>query len=190
MKFVGVRGRRRTSARAVLMAGAVLLLGMGPASARQWKPTPQALAQEYSMIQDNRAGDQLVMVFWLSPQMVDDKAMQEVLSTNLVIGVLDAHMGSDGKMSATATDTFAAKNAKGDALRVLKGDDIPPAVSGGVQTIEAMFRQSLGPVGAGFQWFVLDGKSVHACSPGSGFSVQFAGDEYVYDTPIPGCPKS
>jgi hypothetical protein len=190
MKFRIARERRDVIARALLIACAAVVLGVGSASARQWNPTPQALAQDYSMIQDNRTGDELVMVFWLSPLMVKEKEMQDVLSTNVIVGVLDAHIGADGKMSAASDDTFSAKDSAGKTLRILKGDDIPPAISGGVQMIESMFRQSLGPMGAAFQWYVLDGSSVHACQPGNGFSVRFAGETYVYDTPIPGCPKS
>jgi hypothetical protein len=189
MKFLAARERRGSIARAVLVASAMVLLGASSASARQWKPTPQLQSQDYSMIQDNRPNGDLIIIFWLSPQMVADKDMQAILSTNLVLGALDAHIGSDGKVTFSPADSLTAKDSQGNSLSILKGDDIPPTVSGSVQTLESVFRQSLGSVGAAVQWYVLDGKNIHSCSAGGGFSVQFAGENYVYDAPIPGCPK-
>ncbi|HTW36869.1 MAG TPA: hypothetical protein VMD53_19780 [Rhizomicrobium sp.] len=186
MTFVTLR--RRTAI--ACLAGCIALLAAGTASARQWKATPEAMAQDYSLIQDSRPGNELVIVLWLSPQMVQDKDMQDILSKSLVIGALDAHIGTDGKVSFASVDGIALKDAQGNALRILKGDDIPPAVTGGVQTMDAMFRQTLGPVGAGFHWFVFEGASVKSCTPGSGFSVEVASQTYTYDTPIPGCPKN
>jgi len=181
---------RATRMLRAMLACAVLTTLGATASARQWNATPEAQAQEYSMIQDNRPGNELVMVFWLSPQMIEDKTMSDLLSKSVVIGALDARVGSDAKFSFTPIDQIKVKDAAGKDLRLLKGDDVPPAVMGGVQTIGSAFRQALGPVGAGFQWFVFDAGSVKSCTPGSGFSVQVAGTVYTYETPIPGCPKS
>ena len=172
--------------RAVL---ACAVLAGTPASARMWNPTAKSLAQDYGMIQDNRTEKRIIMLFWLPPLMADDKTMQDILSENLVIGVIDGTVESDGRMSYASIDTLSAKDAQGNALRVLKDNDIPPAVAGGVQTLESFFRQALGPMGAGVHWFVLDGSNVHSCKAGSGFSVQFAGENYTYEAPIPGCPK-
>jgi len=180
---------RATRMLRAMLACAVLTTLCAPASARMWNPTAKTLAQDYAMIQDNRSDKRLVMLFWIAPQMVDDKDMQEVLSTNLLIGVMDGSMEPDGRMSFAAVDALSVKDAQGNSVRILKDSEIPPAVSGGVQTMESFFRQSLGPVGAGFHWFVLDGSKVHSCTAGSGFSVQFAGETYTYDAPIPGCPK-
>jgi hypothetical protein len=174
----------------VIAACAVLTTLGATASARQWNATPEAQAQEYSMIQDNRPGNELVMVFWLSPQMVADKAMADVLSKSVVIGALDAHVSNDAKFTFTPVDSVLVKDAAGNELRLLKGDDIPAAAASGVQTMGTAFRQALGPVGAGFQWFVFDAGSVRSCEPGSGLRVQVAGTTYTYDTPIPGCPKT
>lgn len=165
-------------------------LGTGTASARQWKATPQALAQEYSMIQDSRPGNELVIIMWLAPEMVEDPSLREIFEKSLVIGAIDAHVSPDGKFSFAQIDAVPAKDAQGNALRELKGDDIPPAATGAVHTMDAVFRQALGPVGAGFHWFVFDGANVKSCTPGQGFSVQVSGETYTYDTPIPGCPKS
>ena len=178
MTFVTLR--RRTAI--ACLAGCIALLAAGTASARQWKATPQSLAQDYSMIQDNRQGNEMVIVIWLSPQMVDDASLQDVLSKSLIVGAIDAHIGADGKITFTPIDTISPKDVKGNALRELEGDDIPPAATGGVQTMDAIFRQALGPVGAGFHWFVFDGTSVKSCTPGEGFSVEVASQTYTYDT--------
>jgi hypothetical protein len=174
--------------RAIFTCAILTTLGL-PASARQWNATPAAQAQEYSMIQDTRPGNELVMVFWISPQMVEDKATQDLLAKSLVIGAIDAHVTADAKFTFTPVDPITVKDASGKDLRLLKGDDISSAMSGAVQTMGTAFRQALGPVGAGFQWFVFDAGSIKSCTPGSGFSVQVAGTVYTYETPIPGCPK-
>jgi len=142
------------------------------------------------MIQDNRPGDQLVMVFWLSPPMIEDKSAQAMLESNLILGVLNSRIGGDGKASFASDAQVTVKDANGNVLREIKDEDLTPTLSGGLHAMEAVFRQALGPMGQGFHWFVFDGASVHACSPGSGFSVQFAGTNYTYDTPVPGCTKS
>jgi hypothetical protein len=174
----------------VLLACAVLTASGLPAWARIWNPTAKSLAQDYGMIQDNRSDKQIVMLFWIPPQMADSKDMQDVLTANLLLGVMDGTMTPDGKMSFSSTDALLAKDAQGNTIRILKDNEVPPAVAGGVQAMESFFRQALGPMGAGFRWFVLDGSNVHSCKAGSGFSVQFAGETYTYDTPIPGCPKT
>jgi len=187
MNFMTLRVRRTAI---TCLAGCIALFAAGTASARQWKATPQSLAQDYSMIQDNRQGNEMVIIIWLSPQMIDDAALQDVLSKSLIVGAIDAHISADGKITFTPIDTISPKDVKGNALRELKGDDIPPAATGGVKTMDAIFRQALGPVGAGFRWFVFDGANVKSCTPDEGFSVQVANETYTYDTPIPGCPKS
>ncbi len=166
------------------------LIAAGAASARVWDATPASMAQDYSMIQDNRPGSKLVMVFWLSPPMLDNKEMGNLLESNLVIGVLDAHVTADSKVTFVDASQPVITDAQGNILQLKKDADIAPNLSSGLQTMEATFRQALGAIGQGYQWFVFDSPGVHACAPNSGFSLQFAGKTYTYNTPIPGCPKN
>jgi hypothetical protein len=48
-------------------------------------------------------------------------------------------------------------------------------------------RQTIGQMGQGMHFFAFEG-GVHACEKGQ-LSIPFAGETYIYDTPIPGCPK-
>jgi hypothetical protein len=41
-------------------------------------------------------------------------------------------------------------------------------------------------MGRGIHWFVYDGTGIDSCGPGK-FLVPHAGENYSYDTPIPGC---
>ena len=68
------------------------------------------------------------------------------------------------------------------------GSTDPAAVTQAINTLQALARQSLGPLGTGVRWFAFEGSMIHSCTPGK-LSVPFAGETYTYDTPIPGCPK-
>jgi hypothetical protein len=176
----------------IVCVSAILWLAFeaGPAEARQWRPTPQALAQEYAMIQDNRPGGELVMVLWVPPEMMEDKSAQGVLASDVLVGVIDANVAPNGTMMFAPVETLNATDSRGTPLHALKSEDIPPAVAGVLTSIQSLFRQSLGPVGQGFHWFVFDGATVHSCVANSGFTIQLAGENYLYATPIPGCPKT
>ena len=63
---------------------------------------------------------------------------------------------------------------------------MPPAMVGVLATMQSTFARALGPFGQGVHWYAFDSGSVRACEKG-GISVQFAGEKYTYDTPVPGC---
>lgn len=187
--IVGIRaGRSGPSLRNVLAAiGLVLLLALpsGHSWPRTWKPTPLSLARDYTMITDTRPGD-VRLVFWIASQTLSNAEAQKIFEDYVVIGVARMHISPAGNTSFDAADTLQASDGQGKPLKLLGDDDIAPAVRGSVTAVEALFRQSLGPLGQGFRWFVFAGGTVSACKPG-GLSVPFAGETYTYETPIPGC---
>jgi hypothetical protein len=154
---------------------------------RAWKPTPTALAQDYSLLSDSRNNHDIKMIFWLSPPMVPDGPARAMLDRYVIVGVARGHISPVGSMSFDVTDTLQASDSGGTPLRLLTGDDIPPALNGALTTITSVFSQSLGPFGKGFHWFVFDAGAVRACGDG-GLSIPFADEVYTYQTPIPGCP--
>jgi hypothetical protein len=164
--------------------------GVQDANARPWKPTPEALAQDYALIEANKPDNSFAIVFWIVPNMIDDKALQAVLDKYVVIGIVQSHTDSTtGASTYDSVDTLQPIDGAGKPLKLLAGDNLPPAVAGAIADVQSAFRQSLGAVGQGFHWFVFEGDSVHACGKGS-LSVPFGGETYTYDTPVPGCPKS
>ncbi len=159
------------------------------AVSRPWKPNGKALAQDYAMINDNRNGREVILIWWVVPQLVQTSPTAEALLDKYVLmGVVHAHVAVDGRMSFDEIDTLKATDGQANPLTLLTKDNTPPAMVGMVSTIKASFGQALGPLGDGMRWFVFDGGSVHACSKGR-MSVPFAGETYTYDTPIPGCTQ-
>jgi hypothetical protein len=153
---------------------------------RDWKPTPAVEAREYAMITDARKAGDMRMIFWLAPPMMPDPRAQQLLASYVVIGVSHAHGTPAGVMSFDDIDTLQAKDASGQPLKLLTGDQIPPVVAGTVTMLESLSSRSFGPFGKGFHWFVFDAGAVNACKAG-GLSVPFADEIYTYQTPIPGC---
>lgn len=161
-----------------------------PAGARQWKPTPQTLAQDYSSILDNRGKGEMVMLKWFVPPVVPDpRNPPSMLDKYVIISVAHSHMQPGGIATFEPIDSLQVNDSKGAPLKLLTGGDIPPAVAGYIVTMEGSMRQSTGALGQGMHFFAYDGGDVHACTKG-GISIPFAGVTYTYDTPIPGCPAN
>jgi len=55
-----------------------------------------------------------------------------------------------------------------------------------VEVFQQMARDKMGLAGQTMEWVVFDGQSVSSCGDG-GFRITFAGTDYDYRTPIPGC---
>ena len=179
---------------AVLTIVVAPMLALGPASARPWKPTPEALAQDYSTIVDSREPHRAILLYWASAPGIRnaratssvDREGVELLDRYVLIGVADAQISSGG------TFTFAeisapGVSANGTALKFLPPSDLPPVVAGGFIAIQSVFAKSLGQLGAGIHWFSYDAGGFRACGSGR-LSVAYGGETYTYEAPIPGCP--
>lgn len=186
--------RRWTGAAlAVFFVAAACCFCASSVPARSWKPTPSALAQDYSIILDNRGkqsdgSSELVIVFWLAPPMVPPEA-QSALDKYILIGIAHAHLAVGGSLTFDKVDGLQANGGDGKPLTLLGANEMPPTIARMTDGATALIGQSLGAFGHGVQWFVFDGGSVRACGKGR-LSVPFAGETYTYDTPIPGCPKA
>lgn len=172
----------------MLLISSALLLTAAPAAwSRPWKPTSEALAQEYLLITDQRdAGRDTRMVFWLASPMIPDQAAREILDKYVLVGVVRAHVSLDGTFSFEAPETLQVMDGNAHALRSLSGSDIPPVVAGLLTALQAAFGQALGPMGQGVRWFIFEGGTLRACKEG-GLAVHFADEVYTYEMPIPGC---
>ena len=73
------------------------------AEARQWRATPMALAQDYVQIIDQRSPGELVIVFWVSPQLIQqapaNERARQLLAKNMVVGVVHADISPGGSFT-------------------------------------------------------------------------------------------
>jgi hypothetical protein len=184
------RWRRVPGLRWLCLALLCCLGALSPASARPWKPTPTALAQDYLLIVDQRSDRDIAMVLWLAaPMVANSREVAEILDKYAVVGVLHAHFASDGTAKFDDFDSLHAQDGEGRSLKLLRGDAVPPIVAGVVSTVGAAMQQTLGPMGHGLHWFIFAGGAVHACGKGQ-LAVLFAGETYTYKSPVPGCPQA
>lgn len=164
-----------------------------PPLARQWRTTPQAEAQEYAAITDQRGPGEVVVLLWISPQLLFENAAsqqaREVLSKYLVLGIAHADTGTDGSPSFRKVPRVAIEPNNAPLRESLDEAVLPPVVLGAITSFQAVVQQMLGPFGRGIRWFVFDGADVPSCGRG-GFAVPYDGVRYTYETPIPGCPKA
>ncbi|MBL6945632.1 MAG: hypothetical protein ISR47_03240 [Rhodospirillales bacterium] len=172
----------------------VTAVGFGSdADARSWRSSPQDLAREYLIIQDQRAENEIVLVVWLAPALIpndpESRAARDSLGRYGVIGVIHARMNDLGEFSFLAANDVKIRISGGAAKRALSRDSIPPVALAGVEAVRSIFEKALGPMGNGTHWHVFDTSSLDSCDNGQ-LAVLFAGEKYTYDTPIPGCQGS
>ena len=169
---------------------ACILAASSPAGVRPWKTTPQGMAQDYAQIIDVRGQGEIVVIFWMVPQIVGDvPAAQEFLDKYVVVGAVHSRLGPAGSMLFDAIDPLLVKGANGKSLTLLEGDKLPADASAFVTAMGGTMKQALGAMGEGLRIFVYDNGGVHACAKG-GMSVSYDGEVYTYDTPVPGCPAN
>jgi len=185
-----------TMIRRLLIPAATVLalacLTISPGSARQWNPDARGAALDYTQIVHAKAPGEVVVVWWVTPEAfppgVSTQIIQDVLSRYVVIGIAHGQTGTSGQMSFDQIADLRITDSTARSLAPLAASAMPPEVRQTIDGLQALGRQSLGPIGQGIRFFVFDGSTIHACTPGK-MSVAFDGETYTYDTPIPGCPK-
>ncbi len=169
-----------------LCVGAILK----QADARQWNAGPQALAQEYVIINDQRSPNEIVLLFWMSPMLIPDGPnavdVREMLREHLLLGAAYVRVDNQGRFIPTNAPTPTLKTMTGASIKSLDENGISPAVAATVTALQKVFGNILGPLGKGIEWNIFDGGPVSSCNSG-GFIVAFKGTDYDYKTPIPGC---
>jgi hypothetical protein len=180
------------SCRAALLSLALFALLL-PASARQWNPDARGAALDYTQILHAKSNGQVVVVWWVVPETfasdANSQILKDVLSRYVVIGLADGRTTAPGGgMSFTNIADLRVADQTGRSIAALTPNTMPPEVVQATASLQALARQSLGPIGQGMRWFVFDGSTIHSCTPGK-LSVPYGGETYVFDTPIPGCPK-
>jgi hypothetical protein len=163
----------------------------GTVAARLWRTTAAAQAVDYAQIIDQRSQREIVLVFWLAPETVDGNSPEverarSVLEEYMLVGVAHARISAAGQFTFDRPAGVLIQTADGKARQPLDGRTLPPAVAGIISTLQASFSQGLGQFGEGTLWQVFDGKGIQSCQKGA-FWVYYAGEQYGYATPIPGC---
>jgi len=178
----------------MLLCTMLSCIALSPASSRDWKATPEAIAMNYATIQDNRGKGELVVLIWFVPQMAAPGSngagiVSAMLDKYVVITVVHGRLvPATGGMSFDDIATLAANDQDDNPLTLVPKDSLPPVNIAMLASLEALFRQSLGPMGSGMKTFIFDTGALHSCKKGR-LSVPFAGETYTWDTPIPGCPS-
>ena len=168
-----------------------LLAGIGDADARQWRATATTLARDYVQILDQRSANELVLEFWLAPELLEatpeNNNARELLAQNLVLAIMHADISNTGVFTfrTLAPPPIATQNA--NRLPIAE-QNLDPASVGIITSMKVAFTRALGKLGQGTHWFVYDGKGIMSCERGV-FWVVYAGERYEYRTPIPGCPE-
>jgi len=175
------------------MALVLILSLVLPAESRVWSQNPINLATDYLIINDNRGGGEIVLVFWLAPPMLpstaQNKATIDLLEKYVVIGVAHGHFTKEGIASFDAIPTPDVRDQGGQPLSALSEVTMSPAMVGALAILQSVYSRSLGALGQGVHWFAYDGGALRACAKG-GLSVEVANEKYTYDTPVPGCPTN
>ena len=177
--------------RSAALLSAIAVVIASPAEARQWNPDTRGASLDYTQIVHAKPNGEIVLVWWAVPETFADdansKVLKDVLARYAIIGVAHGHNGAGGVTSDPVADLKITDSSSRE-LSPFAANAAPAEVAQALGTLQALARQSLGPLGAGVRWFAFDGSMIHSCTPGK-ISVPFAGVTYTYDTPIPGCTK-
>ena len=177
--------------RSAAFFSAIAVTLVSPAAARQWNPDTRGASLDYTQIVHAKANGEIVLVWWVVPETfpgdANSKVLKDVLTRYVIIGVAHGHNGAGGVSLDTVGDVKITDQTSRE-LSPFAANATPPEVTQALTTLQALARQSLGPLGTGVRWFAFDGSTIHSCTAGK-ISVPFSGETYIYDTPIPGCPK-
>jgi hypothetical protein len=165
------------------------ILAALPASARSWKAKGASLAQDYVVIVDNRVDKDLVEVIWLAWPMMEtvSPAIRDALDRYIILGLSHGQVDAGGKMDFSKEEGATATSASDTVLKEIPPDHYPPVAAAVVAGMGSFMRQSMGAMGEGIKYMVLESNDVRACEKGR-LSVRYSGETYTYDTPLPGCP--
>jgi hypothetical protein len=190
-----VKGAAMTIRPSMAVALVALLLACAasaPAWPRIWKGSPHELARDYVTITDVRTNGELITLLWFVPAMIEPEApggavIKPLLDKYLVMAAIHAKLDrTTGTFSFDDIGTLEAKDQTGKPLTLIARSDLPPTMTGVIAALGAIFRKSLGALGEGTKVFVFDADGVNSCKPG-GLTVPFAGENYTWQTPVPGC---
>jgi hypothetical protein len=155
-----------------------------PASARPWKPTLQQQAVDYLTITHNRGTDNVVMV-WMASPLVAAPTVKPILDKYIVLSVVHTRRGADGVTIWDDVQGVRPSDGAGQDLKEVSSDQIPPILVGMIASSNATMQQTTQGKSKVY-WSVWEAGAVNACQRGK-LVVNYAGESYSYDTPVPAC---
>jgi len=163
----------------------LLLAVAAPGSARPWKPTPQQQAVDYLTITHNRGADNVVIV-WMASPLITAQTIKPMMDKYIVLTIAHTRRGADGAPVWDDVQGVRVSDGAGQDLKEVPSDQIPPILVGMIATSDATMRQTTQGKGKVY-WSVWEAGAVNACQRGK-LVVNYAGESYSYDTPVPTCP--
>jgi hypothetical protein len=167
--------------------GLGILVIASPAMARLWKPTPAQVASDYATITHNKGAEGRVIVGWLASPIMTGPTMGQLLDRYIVISIIHTRQAPGGTTSWDDVEGVQVTDGNGQALKEIVGDAVPPMLVGITASSDATMRQNTQGKGK-VRWGIYEAGSVNACQPGK-LVVNYEGESYSFDTPLPGCPK-
>src|SRR5437764_6136075 len=149
----------------LLSAAIAMSVVTASVEARQWSPEPRAAALDYAQIVHVKPNGQLVLVWWVVPEifapMPNTQPLLNVLSRYVVLGVAQGRPGANGAMAMDPVPAVQITDQAGRAYSALPENALPADVSQAIATLQAIARQSpLGPVAQGIRWSVFQGDAI------------------------------
>jgi len=172
----------------VLVSALLAVLLVLPANARLWKPTPEQVTADYVTITHNKGAEGRVILGWMTSQMVPAVALKQILDKYIVISLMHTRQEPGGPVTWDDIQGVQVSDGNGQPLKEVLPDARPPLLVGLIAASDATMRQN--SLGKGkVYWGVWETGSVAACQKGR-LVVNYDGEAYSFDTPLPGCPKS
>jgi hypothetical protein len=175
----------------LLGLGLVAVLGLTPAApvmARLWKPTPEQIAADYVSIMHVKGTEGRVAINWLASAVIPSPALKQILEKYIVLSIIRTRPTAAGGATWDDVQGVQVTDGNGQPLKEVPVDARPPTLVGVIATSEAAIRQSTQGQGK-IYWGVWEAGSIGACQKGK-LVVNYEGEAYTFDLPLPGCPKS
>lgn len=172
---------------------AIVALSGGVVQARQWNPDAHMSALDYSQITHIKPTGEVVLLWWMVPEIfmpnANNQALLNVLSRYVILGVAEGRASPNGQLAFEPVPTLQIADQMARTYSPLPENMLPADVNQALSTVQALARQSqIGPLAQGVHWFVYQTDTIRSCASGR-MSIALSGETYTYDTPIPGCAK-
>jgi hypothetical protein len=162
------------------------LVPSGPSAARLWKPTPEQLATDYVSLNHIKGTEGRVAISWLSSQVFPSPALKQILEKYVVISIVHTRSSASG-VTWDEVQGVQLSDGSGQALKEVPADSRPPTLIGVIASSEAAMRQTTQGQGK-IYWGVWEAGSISACQKGK-LVVNYDGEAYTFETPLPNCAK-
>ena len=160
-------------------------------AARKWRVKPNDLAADYAQIIDQRPGNEVVVVYRIAPETINQdmpnvEAIKAMLKEHMLVAIAHGSATPAGRLDFRVPQNPVLEDVDRKQRPPIEKENWPPMVTAFSTLMQSFLTQSLGQLGGSFHWFVFDAAGIDSCGKGR-IWLQYAGERYSYDTPIPGC---